>query len=70
MTKVEVRKKDLMSGQEVTEERFITEYQDVADRKVAKKIEVLRDGKVFIEAEVIDVQILPKLDDSEFAKPQ
>ena len=44
--------------------------QDIADRKVAKKVEVLRDGKALIEAEVIDVQILPKLDDSEFAKPK
>jgi len=70
VTKVEMRKRDLMSGQEVTEERFITEYQDVADRKVAKKVEVLRDGKALIEAEVTDVQILPKLDDSEFAKPK
>jgi outer membrane lipoprotein-sorting protein len=70
MTKVEVRKRDLMSGQEVTEERFITEYQDVGDRKVAKKIEILRDGKAFLDAEVTDVQIFPKLDDSEFAKPQ
>jgi hypothetical protein len=70
VTKVEMRKRDLMSGQEVTEERFITEYQDMADRKVAKKVEVLRDGKALIEAEIIDVQILPKLDDSEFAKPK
>jgi hypothetical protein len=65
-----VTKVDLTSGQEMTEERFITEYQDVADRKVAKKVEVLRDGKALIEAEVTDVQILPKLDDSEFAKPK
>jgi hypothetical protein len=70
VSKVEMRKRDLMSGQEVTEERFITEYQDVADRKVAKKVEVLRDGKELIEAEIVDVQVLPSLDDSEFAIPK
>jgi hypothetical protein len=70
LTKVQMRKLDLMSGQEVTEERFITEYQDVADRKVAKKVEVLRDGKQLLEAEVTDVQLLDTVDDSEFAPPK
>jgi outer membrane lipoprotein-sorting protein len=70
MAKVELRKRDLMTGQEVTEERFITEYQDAQGRKVAKKVEVLRDGKPFIEAEVQEVQILPKIDDSEFTQPK
>lgn len=68
--KVELRKRDTMSGQEVNEERFITEYQEVAGRKVAKKVEVLRDGKEFLEAEVTEVQFLEKLDDAEFAQPK
>jgi hypothetical protein len=68
--KVEVRRRDFMSGQEVTEERIITQYQDVKDRKVAKKVEVKRDGKPFIEAEVTEVEILEKVEDSEFAKPE
>jgi hypothetical protein len=70
ITKVEARKLDLMSGQEVTEERFITEYQDIAGRKVAKKVEVQRDGKALLEAEVLEVQILEKLDDGEFVQPK
>ena len=70
IAKTEMRKRDIQSGQELTEERFITEYQDVAGRKVAKKAEVLRDGKPFIEAEVTDVQILEKVDDSEFVQPK
>jgi hypothetical protein len=68
--KVELRKRDFMSGQEVTEERFITEYQDVEGRKVAKKVQILRDGKDFLELEVMDVQFLERIDDSEFGKPQ
>jgi hypothetical protein len=70
IAKVEMRKRDIASGQELTEERFITEYQEVAGRKVAKKIEVLRDGKQFIEAEITEMQILEKLDDSEFVQPK
>jgi hypothetical protein len=70
ITKVEMRRRDLMTGQEVTEERFITEYQDVGGRKVARKVEVLRDGNPLLEAEVTDVQVLEKLDDTEFAQPK
>lgn len=70
IAKIEMRKRDLMSGQEVTEERYITEYQEVAGRKVAKKIEVVRDGKQFIEAEVTEVEVLPRVEDSEFAQPK
>jgi hypothetical protein len=70
IAKVETRRRDLMSGEEVTEERIITEYQEVQGRKTAKKIEVLRDGKAFMEAEVTELKILEKLDDSEFAQPK
>jgi hypothetical protein len=70
IAKVESRRRDIMSGQEVTEERFITEYQDIAGRKVAKKVEVQRDGKALLEAEVLEVQILEKLDDGEFVQPK
>lgn len=70
LVKFEMRKLDLMSGQEVTEERFVTEYQEVKGRKVAKKVEVVRDGKPFIELEVMEMEILEKLDDSEFARPK
>jgi hypothetical protein len=70
LRKVEMRRRDLMSGEEVTEERIITEYQEVDGRKMAKKVEVLRDGKAFIEAEVLEVKLVEKLDDSEFAQPK
>ena len=66
MAKVEMRKRDLMSGQEVLEERFILEYQDKNGNKSAKKVEVLRDGKALLEADVLEVQAVEKIDDSEF----
>ena len=70
IAKIEMRKRDLMSGEEVSEERIITEYQEVEGRKVAKKVEVLRDGKEFIEVEVTEIKILEKVDDSEFVQPK
>jgi hypothetical protein len=70
MAKFEMRKRDLMSGEEVNEERIITEYQDVGGRKVAKKVEVLRGGKPFIEVEVTEIKSEEKLDDGEFAQPK
>jgi hypothetical protein len=69
MTKLERRARDFMSGQEVTEERIITAYQDVGGRKVAKKVNVVRDGNNFLEAEVLEAAFVDKLGDSEFAKP-
>ena len=70
IVKIEMRKKNLQSGQEVSEERVITEFQDIAGRKVAKKIEILQDGKPYMELEVLEIATLEKIDDSEFAKPQ
>ena len=69
MAKLTRQTLDAQTGQEVSEERIIQEYQDVDGIKVAKKLLINRDGKKFLEAEVTDVQYLDKLDDSTFAKP-
>jgi hypothetical protein len=70
LTKIERRARDIASGQEVTEERLITAHQDVGGRKVARRVEILRDGKAVLEAEVVEAQFLEKIGDSEFAKPE
>jgi hypothetical protein len=70
IAKVEMRRRDINTNEEVTEERIITEYQEVEGRKVAKKVEVLRDGKAFMEVEVMEMKILEKVDDSEFIQPK
>jgi outer membrane lipoprotein-sorting protein len=69
LAKTEHRGKDPMNGQEVNEERIITEYQDLNGMKTPKKMLVMKDGKKFLEAEIIDMKYPDKLDDSEFAKP-
>jgi hypothetical protein len=68
--KVERRAKDFMNGKEVTEERIITEYQKVSGRQSPKKMLINRDGKKFLEAEVLETQFLDRIDDKEFAKPE
>ncbi len=60
---------DLMTGQEIQEERIIQEYQPVDGIPAAKKAVINRDGKKFMEVEVQEVKHLESLDDSTFAKP-
>ncbi len=69
LAKVEHRTVDAMSGNEVTEERIITEYGKMDGVPTAKKVVVNRDGNKFMEVEVLETKRLEKLDDSEFAKP-
>jgi hypothetical protein len=69
LVKVEHLALDASGGQDVMQERIIQEYQELNGVKVAKKIHVNRDGKKFMEAEVLEVKYLDKLDDNEFVKP-
>ncbi len=72
LAKVQRRTKELQgpnAGQEVTEERFIIEYQDFKGRKIAKKVDIKRDGKDFLKVEVTESELPDMIDDSEFAKP-
>jgi hypothetical protein len=53
----------------VTQEKFILDYQDKNGMKIARRVEIVRDGKTFMDIEITDVQALEKIDDSVFAKP-
>ncbi|HXG11139.1 MAG TPA: hypothetical protein VNK04_15370 [Gemmataceae bacterium] len=66
LVKTERRALDAMSGQEVTEERIVTEYQQVQGLQSPKKVLVNRDGKKFMEAEVIEVKFLEAVDPGTF----
>lgn len=69
LAKVAFRNVDPMSGNEIAEERIPSDYQKNKDGvPVPKKIVITRDGKTFLEAEVLDAKYLEKLDDSEFKK--
>ena len=60
---------DPQTQNEIAEERIVEEYQEVDGAKVAKKVLVNRDGKKFMELEVLEVKHPEKIEDSEFAKP-
>jgi hypothetical protein len=61
--------RDIMSGQEYKQETRYGNYKEVAGVKRPFKVDVLRDGEKFVEAEVTDYKVLDKLDDSAFEKP-
>jgi hypothetical protein len=69
LTKLEHRVKDPMAGMEVNEERFISEYQEMDGMKVAKKASIHRDGKKFMDIEILEVKFLDKVEDGAFEKP-
>jgi hypothetical protein len=69
LAKLEHRVKDPQGGQDVAEERIILEYQDVDGMKVAKKAQINRDDKKFMDVVVEDVKFADKLDDVLFEKP-
>jgi hypothetical protein len=54
MAKTQRRAVDFQTKQEVTEERIVTSYQDIAGRKMPKTVIVNRDGQKLLEAEVIE----------------
>lgn len=67
--KVEHRTTDQATGVEVTEERMPAGYEKNKDGvMIPKKVVVKRDGKKFLEAEVLEVKYFEKLDDADFKK--
>jgi outer membrane lipoprotein-sorting protein len=69
VVKSEMRSIDSISKEEVTQEKFIVAYQDKDGMKIAKRVEIVKDGKAFLDIEITEVQPLERIDDSVFAKP-
>lgn len=57
-------------GQEFTQETYFSDYKDFGGVKRATKVEIKRDGQTFIKIELLDVEVLDKVDDKTFAKPE
>jgi hypothetical protein len=53
----------------VKHEAFYSDYRAVQGVQVAMKVVIKRDGKLFVESEKHDIQLVDKLDDKEFGKP-
>jgi hypothetical protein len=57
------------SGQEYKQEERYGNYKVVDGVKRPHKLDILRDGEKFVEAEVTEYKMLEKLDDSTFERP-
>jgi hypothetical protein len=55
--------------QEVTEETFYSDYQEVQGVKVPGKLLVNRDGNKFLEVDVTDYTFSDRIEETEFARP-
>ena len=66
LVKMEYRTRDPLTAQELTEERLLSDYQTKDGVPAPRKVEINRDGKRFLEAEVTETQKLERIDDSEF----
>jgi hypothetical protein len=69
LVKFDHRTMDFKTMQEVSVEHIVAEYQDKDGLKEPKKGIVNRDGKRFIEAEVVEVKYLDNIDDTQFSRP-
>lgn len=69
VVKIEQRAFDAMSAQEYTQEKFISEYQVKDGLKVAKRVEILKDGEAFMDLQILEVNVVEQLDKTLFQKP-
>jgi hypothetical protein len=70
LAKSRFKAKDLQQGgKEVTQEAYYSDYKEVNGIKLPFKVVVKRDGKQYVEAENVEVKVLPQLDKSTYSKP-
>jgi hypothetical protein len=57
------------SGKEILQEEFYGDFKDFGGFRRWTRIVAFREGKKLMEAELLDVKYVDKIDDSEFTKP-
>jgi hypothetical protein len=70
MSKLDRQAIDVTSGQEVHEERIIRSYQEKDGAKVPHRVGIMRDGKKYVEIEILEINNLDNVDASEFDMPK
>jgi len=70
MTKLDRQAIDAASGKEVQEERIIRSYQDKDGHKVPLRVGIQRDGKKYVEVEILEISNLDNVDAGEFDMPK
>jgi len=58
-----------MDGKEVKQEVFYSDFKQVQGITVPMKVQIKRDGKLFVEGEASEMKLLEKVDNSTFAQP-
>ncbi len=69
LTKIEQTVKDAQSGKEIKQETIVKEYKDVGKVKVRSKTVMNRDGKLFVDGEMTEINLHDSLPDKTFEKP-
>ncbi len=69
LLKVQRRTKDSMTGQEVDQETFYSDYKEDDGVQRSRKQKTKRDGNDFLEIEITESKRVERLDESTFAKP-
>ena len=69
LVKMEGRALNPLTKQEANQEKLFGDYHDVNGRKTPRKVEIHNDGQLFVEVEVLDMQLRERHDDSTFQRP-
>jgi hypothetical protein len=69
LVKLEGRGFNPLTNQEANQEKFFSDYHEVDGRKSPRRVEVHYDGKLFVQVEVVELQLLERHDDSTFKRP-
>jgi hypothetical protein len=62
-------KAEELDGKEVTQETIFRDYKPVEGTQAAMKVLITRDGKKFVESEILKIEFHEKVDESLFEKP-
>ncbi len=71
LVKHEYQVKDVKGGgnKEMNQETFLADYKAANGAKFPTKINIMREGKKYVEAEMTDYRLLESVDDAVFTKP-
>jgi hypothetical protein len=60
---------DAGKDKEIRQHFFFGDFKEIGGYKRATKVRAYRDGRQIMDAELLDVKVLDKVDETEFAKP-
>lgn len=70
LVKTAFKSVDAQTGNDIDQEMFFSDFKEQAGQKRPTKLMVKRDGEKYIELEISDYEILPKVDPKQFEKPK